>query len=62
MLTPYSEVIEKFIYVFYYPKVSQKIMKPFLIEDFLHLQPVSMTLVVVHLELQISPRIFETDS
>jgi hypothetical protein len=35
-----------------------KIIKIFLIEDFFHLPPVSTTLVV-HLELQISPRSFE---
>jgi hypothetical protein len=35
-----------------------KIIKIFLIEDFFHLPPVSTT-PVVHLELQISPRIFE---
>ncbi len=35
-----------------------KIIKIFLIEDFFHLLPVSTTLVV-HLELQISPQIFE---
>jgi hypothetical protein len=35
-----------------------KIIKIFLIEDFFHLSPVPMTLVV-HLELRISPRIFE---
>jgi hypothetical protein len=33
-------------------------MKTFLIEDFFHLPPVSKT-PVVHLELRISPRIFE---
>jgi hypothetical protein len=33
-------------------------MKVFLIEDFFHLPPVSTT-PVVHLELQISPGIFE---
>jgi hypothetical protein len=33
-------------------------MKTFLIEDFFHLPPVSMTLVV-HFELRISPQIFE---
>jgi hypothetical protein len=35
-----------------------KIVKIFLIEDFFHLPPVSTT-PVVHLELRISPRIFE---
>jgi hypothetical protein len=40
----------------YYPKVSQKIIKAFLIEDLLHLPPVSTT-PVVHLELRISARI-----
>ncbi len=35
-----------------------KIIKIFLIEDFFHLPPVSTT-PVVHLELRISPRIFE---
>jgi hypothetical protein len=36
----------------------KEIMKIFQIEDFFHLPPVSTT-PVVHLELQISPRIFE---
>jgi hypothetical protein len=43
--------------------VFQKIIKTFLIEDFLHLPPVLTTPVsktlVVHLELRISPQIFE---
>jgi hypothetical protein len=34
------------------------IIKTFLIEDFFHVPPVSTT-PVMHLELQISPRIFE---
>ncbi len=52
---------KKFIYMLiylYYTKVSKKIMKTFLTEDFFHLPPVSMT-PVVHLELRISPQIFE---
>ncbi len=52
---------ENFIYVsicsFYYTKMSQKIIKTFLIEDFFHLSPVSMTLVV-YLELRVYPQIF----
>jgi hypothetical protein len=39
-------------------RCPKKIMKIFLIEDFFHLPPVSMTLVV-HLELRISPRILK---
>jgi hypothetical protein len=39
-------------------RCPKEIMKIFLIEDFCHLPPVSMTLVV-HLELRISPQIFE---
>jgi hypothetical protein len=39
-------------------RCPNKIIKTFAIEDFFHLQPVSMT-PVVHLELQISQRIFE---
>jgi hypothetical protein len=39
-------------------RCSKEIMKIFLIEDFFHLLPVSMS-PVVHLELRISPRIFE---
>jgi hypothetical protein len=39
-------------------RCPDKIMKNFLIEDFFHLPPVSAT-PVVHLELRISPRIFE---
>jgi hypothetical protein len=39
-------------------RCSKKIIKIFLIEDFFHLPPVSTT-PVVHLELQISPRILE---
>jgi hypothetical protein len=39
-------------------RCSNKIIKTFLIEDFVHLPPVSMT-PVVHLELGISPRILE---
>jgi hypothetical protein len=35
-----------------------KIIQSFLIEDFFHLPPVSRT-PVVHLELRISPQIFE---
>jgi hypothetical protein len=38
--------------------VPKKLIKTFLIEDFFHLPPVPVT-TVVHLELQISPRIFE---
>ncbi len=39
-------------------RCSKKIIKTFLIEDFFHLPPVSTT-PVAHLELRISPRIFE---
>jgi hypothetical protein len=39
-------------------KCSKKIIKTFLVEDFLHLSPVSTT-PVVHLDLRISTRIFE---
>jgi hypothetical protein len=39
-------------------RCPKEIMKTFLIEDFFHLPPVSTT-QVVHLELRISPRIFE---
>ncbi len=39
-------------------RCSKVIMQIFLIEDFFHLPSVSTTLVV-HLELQMSPRIFE---
>jgi hypothetical protein len=39
-------------------RCPKEIMKIFLIEDFFHLPPVSTT-QVVHLELRISPRIFE---
>ncbi len=42
----------------YYPKVTNKIIKIFLIEDFFHLPPVSKT-PVANLELRISPQIFE---
>jgi hypothetical protein len=38
--------------------MSKHIIKTFLIEDFFHLPPVSTT-PVLHLELQISPRMFE---
>ncbi len=44
-----------YVHSLYYPKVSSTI---FLIEDFFHLPPVTTT-PVVHLELRISPRIFE---
>ncbi len=54
-LTPVANK-EKFL--LYYTKVFQKIIKTFLIEEFFHLPPVSTT-SVVHLELGISPRIFE---
>jgi hypothetical protein len=40
------------------PKGVKKMIRAFLIEDFFHLPPVSTT-PVVHLELRISPRIFE---
>ncbi len=43
----------------YYPKMSKLNNYIFLIEDCFHLPPVSLTCTVVHLELQISPRIFE---
>jgi hypothetical protein len=39
-------------------RCPKEIMKMFLIEDFFHLPPVS-TIPVVHLELRISPQIFE---
>jgi hypothetical protein len=39
-------------------KLPNKINKTFMIENFFHLPPVSTT-PVVHLELRISPRIFE---
>ncbi len=39
-------------------RCSNKIIKIFLLEDFFHLPPVSLT-PVVHLEPRISPRIFE---
>ncbi len=39
-------------------RCPNKIIKTFLLEDFLHLPPVSLT-PVVHLEPRISPRIFE---
>jgi hypothetical protein len=39
-------------------KCPNKIIKTFMIEDFFHLPPVSTT-PVVHLELRISPRMFE---
>ncbi len=39
-------------------RCPNKLIKIFLIEDFFHLPPVSLT-PVVHLELRISPRIFE---
>jgi hypothetical protein len=39
-------------------RCPKEIMKTFLIEDFFHLPPVS-TIPVVHLELRISPQIFE---
>ncbi len=44
----------------YYPKLSKKILKSFLIEDYFHLPPVSKT-PLVHLELWISPRIFKKE-
>ncbi len=40
------------------PKVSQKIIKTFLIEDFFHL-PTASTTLVLYLELRISRRMFE---
>jgi hypothetical protein len=52
---------EKFIYLYVYyttQRCPNKIIKSFLIEDFLHLTPLSTT-PVVHFELQISPQIFE---
>jgi hypothetical protein len=39
-------------------RCPKEIIKIFLLEDFFHLPPVSVTLVV-HLELQISAQIFE---
>ena len=59
--TPESELEGKNLYIcfLYYPKVTtNKIIKIFLIEDFFHLPPVSLT-PVANLELRISPRIFE---
>ncbi len=51
--------VKKFLYVY---STSQRctnyIIKTFMIEDFLHLPPVSTT-PVANLELRISPRIFE---
>ncbi len=41
-----------------YQRCPNKIIKTYKIEDFFHLPPVSLT-PVVHLELQISPQIFE---
>ncbi len=50
---------EKIICVFtLLPKGVKKTIKPFLIEDFFHFLPESMT-PVMPLELQISPRIFK---
>ncbi len=58
--TPESELEGKNLYIcfLYYPKVTKQIIKIFLIEDFFHLPPVSLT-PVAKLELRISPRIFE---
>ncbi len=56
-----SELEGKNLYIcfLYYPKVTrQNFIKIFLIKDFFHLPPVSLTLVA-NLELRISPRIFE---
>ena len=39
-------------------RCQNKIIKTFMIEDFLHLPPVSLT-PVANLKLRISPRIFE---
>jgi hypothetical protein len=60
LLTPESELEGKNLYkcFLYYPKVTKKNIKIFLIEDFFYLPPVSLTLVA-NLELRISPRIFE---
>jgi hypothetical protein len=41
-----------------FPNKNYKIIKKFLLEDFFHLPPVSLT-PVVYLEPRISPRIFE---
>jgi hypothetical protein len=61
--TPYSELEGKYIYIYIYVKFTtqrcpNKIIKIFLLEDFFHLPPVSMT-PVVHLKPRISPGIFE---
>jgi len=53
--------LKKKIYIYVHSRTQScpnKIVKIFLIEDFFHLPPVSAT-PVVHLELRISPRIFE---
>jgi hypothetical protein len=53
--------LKKKVYLYIYSTTQtypKKIIKNFHIEDFLHLPPVSTTLVV-HLELRISPQIFE---
>jgi hypothetical protein len=41
-----------------FASVVDKIIKTFMTEDFFHMAPVPMT-PVVHIELRISPRIFE---
>jgi hypothetical protein len=53
--------LKKKIYIYVHSRTQScpnKVVKIFLIEDFSHLPPVSTT-PVVHLELRISPRIFE---
>jgi hypothetical protein len=58
LLIPYSELEGKKLSMLT-QRCQKEIMKTFLIEDFFHLPPVSLTPVVVHLELRISPRIYE---
>jgi hypothetical protein len=59
LLRPESELGGKNVSIclLYFPKVYKLKIKTFMIEDFLHLPPVSTT-PVANLELQISPRIF----
>ncbi len=59
LLTPWRNLKENiYLYVNSTTQRCKKVKKTFLIEDFFHLPPVSMT-PVVHLEMRISPRIFE---
>jgi hypothetical protein len=46
------------MFILLHKGVSKKLIRIFLIEDFFHLPPVSTT-PVVHLELRLSPQIFE---